>query len=340
MAIGFDFRQELYGPWETAQGALIEQFDRLYASLSVIQPLLSLATLPASSVLVTDTIGSPSFGTTLPYGISFGSGTTGVSRADGSQIIPPAYSTQAVSSPTANKNQLAHSFLVVTNVDIPGSSTQVLEGYNFMKGSGTTAIGICVVGNAENGGTGTIADVRSVQGGGGFSSTGGGTHFKCFFAAPSGRIFGGSGTYTNGYGFHCGTFGSGFTNKYALFSQDTTAGIFLTSDVAVKATTNTWQVTSDARVKRDVHPFTDGLWVLLGLDPVHYTYNGLGDTRDGDQGIGVIAQAAQTVAPYLVKSRQASDAQTYLTVDTGDLTWVLVNAIKELDARVHQLEAL
>ena len=41
MGLGFDFRQELFGPWPVAQGYLVEQFDRLYATLQAFQVLLT-----------------------------------------------------------------------------------------------------------------------------------------------------------------------------------------------------------------------------------------------------------------------------------------------------------
>lgn len=59
MAIGFDFRNELYGPWPVAQGHLIEQFDRLFAALSLQNPLFDLTAAPVkSAVLATDSFGA------------------------------------------------------------------------------------------------------------------------------------------------------------------------------------------------------------------------------------------------------------------------------------------
>lgn len=95
MPVAFDFRQELFGPWPVAQGYLVEQLDRLYASLGPISPLLDglaattqqLSTLAgnavvstgsytAQGILTTNSAGSPSFTTTLPQALQFTTGVT------------------------------------------------------------------------------------------------------------------------------------------------------------------------------------------------------------------------------------------------------------------------
>ena len=52
--------------------------------------------------------------------------------------------------------------------------------------------------------------------------------------------------------------------------------------------------------------------------------------------IGVIAQEIQTVLPETVLEMKESKV---LTVDSDTLTWHLVNAVKELSAKVEELEA-
>ena len=51
--------------------------------------------------------------------------------------------------------------------------------------------------------------------------------------------------------------------------------------------------------------------------------------------LGVIAQELQAVLPECVKEESTG----VLTVDTSNLTWYLVNAVKELNAKVTALEA-
>lgn len=51
-----------------------------------------------------------------------------------------------------------------------------------------------------------------------------------------------------------------------------------------------WNVTSDARCKKDITPYADGLEALKQIRTVRYRYNGRGDTRDdGVERVGVIA---------------------------------------------------
>jgi hypothetical protein len=111
--------------------------------------------------------------------------------------------------------------------------------------------------------------------------------------------------------------------------------LHLTGDAA-KPSTNTWTISSDARLKDVLRPFTDGLAVLMQLDPVWYRYNGLGGMPQSKQEhIGVVAQAVQTVAHYLVGSyrgrlQPGAEETDILTYEGHAMTFILVNAIKEL----------
>ena len=98
---------------------------------------------------------------------------------------------------------------------------------------------------------------------------------------------------------------------------------------------------SDARIKRDIAPYTAiGLEQIAGLRPMTFYYNGLaGNPDDGVQQIGLIAQDVQRVAPQMVGTRQvmlhATDkhATTIMTVNYSALTYGLINAVRELKAR-------
>lgn len=101
---------------------------------------------------------------------------------------------------------------------------------------------------------------------------------------------------------------------------------------------------SDKRLKSDVTPFTDGLDLLKRLEPINYKYNGKGGIDTSKKHVGLIAQDVLKVFPYMVgtfKSKlQETDAiETELfSLDTNALTYVMVNALKELDERLHLLE--
>jgi hypothetical protein len=102
---------------------------------------------------------------------------------------------------------------------------------------------------------------------------------------------------------------------------------------------------SDARLKRNVQPWTArGLADVVKLQPVSFEFNGEGGLLDdGMTRYGFIAQDAQACLPEAVhvmpQSVSAERAITdQLAFDNGTLTAAMVNAIKELAARVVALE--
>lgn len=109
---------------------------------------------------------------------------------------------------------------------------------------------------------------------------------------------------------------------------------------------------SDARLKKDIRPFSLGLQKLLGIEPVYYKFNGLGGHPEepGDR-LGVIAQDVEKVAPELVeiqltRLRKDDRSDTEIkTVNYSAFTYMLINSVKELynnwktdSARLSRLE--
>ena len=347
MAVTFEFRTQLLGLWDDAKGFLVQQFESLIAQLTPIAPFLEHLTLPftASSIMMTDSQGTPGWSRILPKGIGIGAVTTGVTRQNGSTILPDAQNVQAaiaIQKPTTGSG-LGASFFTTSTDDWSGTGPQGLESYLVASPTGTVTRPIALIGNIEHAGSGSLSDVRCVQGGGIISGTGGGTDWRCFFAAPSGRAFGGSGTFTNAYGFVCSAFGSGFLNKFAFYSADAVAGIFLASDTAVKLSTSSWQVSSDRRLKQNIRPFIEGLAILKAIQPVNYELNGVTHPEHkGKPGVSVIAQDAAAVLPpelraLMIGTHNIND-EPYLTWDASALTYMLINAVKELSARLDALE--
>jgi len=122
----------------------------------------------------------------------------------------------------------------------------------------------------------------------------------------------------------------------------------LSSDSAAKPSTNTWTVSSDERIKRNILPYEDGLAMLLRVEPVTYQYNGLGGFAESDdRHIGIIAQALQPVAPYMIASHKGKlnpenpDEEEIDLLDYNGhaMTFALVNAVKELHGIIQGLKA-
>lgn len=85
---------------------------------------------------------------------------------------------------------------------------------------------------------------------------------------------------------------------------------------------------SDVRLKSDVETIANALALVSTLRGVRFT-------MDGNRQVGVIAQEVEVVLPEVVQA----DAQTgQLSVAYGNITGLLIEAVKELSARVAELE--
>lgn len=104
-----------------------------------------------------------------------------------------------------------------------------------------------------------------------------------------------------------------------------------TNIAAAGSITATGNITafSDERLKRDIRTIDDALAKISMVRGVHYV------SQNTDQpGIGVIAQEVQKVIPEAVQ-----DNGGMLSVAYGNLVGLLIEGIKELQARVEKLEA-
>jgi hypothetical protein len=88
---------------------------------------------------------------------------------------------------------------------------------------------------------------------------------------------------------------------------------------------------SDARVKENIKTIDNALEKTTKLRGVSYTRN---DIEDKSTKIGVIAQEVLEVLPEVV----SKDDEGKYSVSYGNIVGVLIEAIKELEARVKELE--
>ena len=108
---------------------------------------------------------------------------------------------------------------------------------------------------------------------------------------------------------------------------------------------SSWSTTSDQRLKKNIVDNNEGLEKITAIRVRNFEYR-LPDEVDpelhptdainkaGVQ-LGVIAQEIQQVLPECVKQESTG----VLSVDPDNLTWYLINAVKELNAKVTALEA-
>jgi hypothetical protein len=109
------------------------------------------------------------------------------------------------------------------------------------------------------------------------------------------------------------------------------------------ANSTLWSVTSDQRLKKNIVDNNTGLEKLTQIQVRNFEYRLPEEVTELPQvqaiqktgvQLGVIAQELQQVLPDCVKTESTG----VMTVDADNLTWYLINAVKELSARVKKLE--
>ena len=107
---------------------------------------------------------------------------------------------------------------------------------------------------------------------------------------------------------------------------------------------STWSTTSDQRLKKNIVDNTVGLSAINAIQVRNFEYRLPEEVTEIDSKnaidikgvqLGAIAQELQAILPDCVKEESTG----VLSVDTSNLTWHLINAVKELSAKVTALEA-
>jgi hypothetical protein len=125
-------------------------------------------------------------------------------------------------------------------------------------------------------------------------------------------------------------------SDYFTFTRNTNAFAWVVDSVTQLALNSSGDLTatgnvtaySDERLKSNIKTI-DGALSSVNL------LRGVMFTKDGKSGIGVIAQEVQKVIPEVVQENDSG----YLSVAYGNLVGVLIEAVKELSAKVEALEA-
>jgi hypothetical protein len=173
--------------------------------------------------------------------------------------------------------------------------------------------------------------------------------------------------YPNGYGVYggntnttgggttnlgIGTYGVGFNGVYGQTTNVTLgwAGYF-TADLGCDGAgyaLGGWVNASDRRLKSDIQPIGNALSKLASLEGKYYTITTKSLDKEGKvqqrsrKQYGVIAQDLEKVFPEMISEKaifiNAGDNTTYKTVEYTQLVPVLLEAVKELKAKVEMLE--
>lgn len=138
------------------------------------------------------------------------------------------------------------------------------------------------------------------------------------------------------------------TLAYGVFIEAPTVsqwGLYLNGSLYVNGTaakpgSSTWTVISDERLKSNIKPYTEGLEQVMKINPVKYHYNSESGFDTKNEYIGVVAQQIEKIAPYMVgKFKRDFDKKEFLNVNNGAMTYMLINAVKELKADADTKEA-
>jgi hypothetical protein len=121
--------------------------------------------------------------------------------------------------------------------------------------------------------------------------------------------------------------------------------LILAGSTAQKASGTTWSNPSDTRLKDNKQNYAKGLNELLQINVKTWEWNGKAGTTQGDVGIGVIADEIETILPntidtYKAKLNEDDTEQTDVKrFDATEITWLLLNSVKEQQAIIEQLKA-
>jgi hypothetical protein len=154
------------------------------------------------------------------------------------------------------------------------------------------------------------------------------------------------------------------TIAYNLSASNVTAGNYTATVNAYKPGGGAWADSSDIRIKNVQDEYKRGLDDIAKLRPVVYTYKG-NDTHDAPDATktapypnsshaqpaaderrfaGLIAQEVETALPEMVTLTSAYidgvPVDDMRVLDTTPLIFALVNAVKELKARIEVLESV
>lgn len=236
----------------------------------------------------------------------------------------------APSIPTQNAVVLS-GILNVTNGGT-GSSSQSGARSNLGLGSMATqdSTSVSITG-------GTIGSGVTLSGLSGYAQTG---SSNTFTANQTINVSGTSTLYM-GAGSSQGMQWTGSQLQFGLISGTYVAvssGQFLVNnDNVFKPTAGSWLGYSDQRLKENIVDYTKGLAAINALRPVNYNFKGeLGEQTNHKTYAGLIAQEVeQTPLAGMI----GEGPNGYKSLDSSELTYTLINAVKELSAQVDALKA-
>jgi hypothetical protein len=181
-----------------------------------------------------------------------------------------------------------------------------------------------------------------------------------FVMAATGGLFNGAnavikGAAVGGYTVVCDNTGfnsislgpSGDQSNYYdqgahLFRSRASAQWMQINSIGTYNVSGSWLTLSDPLLKEDVTAYTRGLEALCQLNPVTFRYvagSPFAAPEPRDPLIGLLADEVEPHMPELVGEYTDDKGHTVATLAPGNLVYALINAVKELTARLEAVEA-
>ena len=130
---------------------------------------------------------------------------------------------------------------------------------------------------------------------------------------------------------------TGASTHTDVLNIDGSGSITISGATATKASGTTWANPSDKRLKENIIDYSKGLKELSKISVKTWEYNGKGGTTTKTKGIGVIADDVMLILPdsvdtYKAKLNSDDDENSEIKrFDATEITWLLVNSLKELN---------
>lgn len=162
----------------------------------------------------------------------------------------------------------------------------------------------------------------------------------------TGAINGAGGAFLYGdagaFALHLGGAGAYFlvqdVNGNNIGYIDSIGNLTITGATATKPGSTSWVNPSDRSLKQDIEPYQRGLEAILALNPVSFRYNGQHGLPEEEVHIGLIHDETGHM-PEMHRTVRLGNMEHVEALDCSALTFALINAVKELAARVKELEA-
>lgn len=246
--------------------------------------------------------------------------------------------TASVDGPCIKASSLDGTTIFANNLD-----GVAIEGYcqnsTGVRGESSEGVGVVGISFSSAGVRGTSTEGFGVVGYGGWAEGGGGIYGYSNDAEAASLV-------VDGLGRGISVVNGGISIAGAA-DPTTEYQLLLTANSAGKPSTNTWIITSDSRVKTNINPYTKGLETILAINPITYDYNGKAGFDTATIGnIGIIAQDVLNIIPesintYQAKLNEEDEENTELyNFDSHALTFILINAVKQLSAEIELLKSI